>query len=261
MFTFEDGHVYEGPFDSDRMVEEDHSAASVTDDPMQPQLHLRINDLLPPEPSIAAAAAAGSAAAAAAMVNAGGSGGDDAVAALAGGASIGLGNTQQGMPSNAAAAARVRQSLEKAVLRYTSELKTIYKRYSNLDAAPLPPLNDPSEPATGADAKSTQFAMTLAQFTKLWQDCNMASLNVSLATVHRIFAAMRVQHELEIAAATAKRNVNLESHFGMGDDEAAVASAAAAITTTTTTTAPDDVDMYSTTRPILFREFVEGIAR
>ena len=113
VFTFEDGHVYEGPFDSDRMVEEDHSAASVTDDPMQPQLHLRINDLLPPEPSIAAAAA---------MVNAGGGGGDDATAALAGGASIGLGNTQQGLPSNAAAAARVRQSLEKAVLRYTSEL-------------------------------------------------------------------------------------------------------------------------------------------
>ena len=178
VFTFEDGHVYEGPFENDRMTEEDAESPFRADETMQPQLRLKIADLLP---SVEAQAQ--------------------------------------------------KEALEKTVLRYTSELKAIYKRYSTMENVPGAP-----KPNSGI------FALTMGQFKKLWADCALGSYGVSITYVHRLVFAMRTQHESEVAAATFARKRSTTTNV-------------------VTSSTPDRTETYDSETVLLFREFVELLSR
>jgi len=128
--------------------------------------------------------------------------------------------------------------LEKAVLRYTSELKMIYKRYST---------------SGGSEERNERvFAMTMNQFKRLWADCTLGSFDISLTAVYRMASAMRAQHHGVIARATLLRT-------------------RAAKETPSTVPLPEvsdvvsvdlgETDIFDASTPLLFREFVELLCR
>jgi hypothetical protein len=178
------------------MAEEDTESPLKGDETMQPQLRLKIGDLLP-SPSA---------------------------------------------PGGAAAAQQQKETLEKTVLRYTSELKVIYKRYSTMAGVPGAP-----RPGSGI------FTLTMGQFKKLWHDTALGSYGVSLDYTYRLLAAMRSQHESEVAAATLAR----KSKKAGGAGNTATAGSGGVITSG----APDSDATYDPETPLLFREFVELLAR
>jgi hypothetical protein len=123
-----------------------------------------------------------------------------------------------------------RLRLERTVLRYTSELKVVYKWYCGLKYGAYP-------------ASSGIFAMSMLQFKQLWMDCSLGSYGVSFVMVHRLAAAMRAQHVSEVQALTLSRRDKL------------VAQACV------TTENLEGHDPFAPDTPLLFREFVELLAR
>ena len=168
--VFEDGHVYEGLFDSDRMVDPDHDAPAKGPDPtMQPQLRLRVSDTISSIPP-------------------------------------GNSNSSSGSPSKLFATASAARSpsgdverleVEKVALRYASELKAVYKWYSS-------ELKDGQLPEDRG-----VWGLSMQQLKKCHADCGWGSdLGISMADVHRLRASMRAHHAQEIASKQLTRAQN-----------------------------------------------------
>lgn len=134
--------------------------------------------------------------------------------------------------SEDAVAGRLR--LERTVLRYTSELKVVYKWYCGLRHGAYPP-------------SAGIFALSMLQFKQLWLDCSLGAYGVSFVMVHRLAAAMRAQHVSEVKGfALARKDKPYDGK------------------TSGATVATDffmDPAAYSPDTPLLFREFVELLAR
>ena len=77
--------------------------------------------------------------------------------------------------------------LGKVVVRYTSELRAVYRWYAAQEQGRLP------------EARGN-FCLSLEQFKKLWADCQLGAYGVPFAAVHRLVAAMRRQFECEVKA-------------------------------------------------------------
>ena len=218
------------------MTEEDTESPLLGDSTLQPQLRLKIDDLLPATDA--------------------GDGGPIAVTPHGGADQqqqdqqqqdqqqrTGVSGSMEGKKTSqlsarvatvTQAATLMKDRLEKTALRYTSELKIIYKRYSAM-------VDVPGAPAPGSDS----FALTMGQFKKLWSDCNLGSYGVSLSYVYRLAAAMRTQHASEIEKAKLER----------------AGAARAGGTVVVTTSTPESLTTYAPEEPLLFREFVELLAR
>jgi len=145
--------------------------------------------------------------------------------------------------------------LENVLLRYNSEFKVVYKHYAQLEVRKF--AGEDAGVALGADAVSnltlnpspssagipTVFTMNMEQLRLLCKDCKLLSTRMTFAEVHEIFYRMRRHHALSISAAWEGNGEKKDGGvFYDGEDEAGYS-------------------LYDPFRPVLFREFVEGLVR
>jgi len=104
---------------------------------------------------------------------------------------------------------------------------------------------------------SGSFCLSLAQFRRLWSDCCLGAYGVPFAKVHRLVAAMRAQHASEVAALTCARAAQ-----GSAGGVPSLIGVRAKPTVTVTESAQSDLaTVFRCDTPLLFREFVELLAR
>jgi len=219
--VFEDGHVYEGLFENDRMVDPDHDAPAKGPDPtMQPQLRLRVSDMISSTSSSSSSN------------NGSGSGSPSKLLATTSAAKLQPGDIE-------------RLEVEKVALRYASELKAVYKWYSTeLEDGQLP------------DERGV-WGLSMQQLKKCHADCGWGSdLGISMADVHRLRAIMRAQHAQEIAAKQLTRAQNNNNE--VAEPRGAIFDASSGLVPCFL---PEDLSTYRSDQPLLFREFVELLVR
>ncbi|GMI40686.1 hypothetical protein TrCOL_g11824 [Triparma columacea] len=145
--------------------------------------------------------------------------------------------------------------LENVLLRYNTEFKVVYKHYAQIEVGKI--VGEGTQVASGANGISamtlnpsastanlpTVFTMNMEQLRHLCKDCKLLSTRLTFAEVHEIFFRMRRHHALSISAAWEGDGKKKDGGvFYDGEDEGGYS-------------------LYDPFRPVLFREFVEGIVR
>ena len=145
--------------------------------------------------------------------------------------------------------------LENMLLRYNTEFKVVYKHYAQQEIGKLAGeegaassaadrvANLSLKPNPSSASLPTVFTMNMEQLRSLCKDCKLLSTRLTFAEVHEIFFRMRRHHALSISAAWKGDGEKKEGGgFYDGEDEAGFS-------------------LYDPFRPVLFREFVEGLVR
>ncbi|GMH67765.1 hypothetical protein TrLO_g14698 [Triparma laevis f. longispina] len=127
--------------------------------------------------------------------------------------------------------------IENLLLRYNSELKVVYKHYSGVTNG------------LGFSNESTKnevvFTMNMEQFRILCKECKLLDSSLTFSTVNQIFYRMRRHHALAITSAWEDKETKQ-------DDSGAVYYA---------DQDENGLGVNDSMRPLLFREFVEGLTR
>ena len=149
--------------------------------------------------------------------------------------------------------------LENVLLRYNTEFKVVYKHYAQVevgkvvgeDAGTSAAVEGAAgevaamtlNPSASTTNLPTVFTMNMEQLRLLCKDCKLLSTRLTFAEVHEIFFRMRRHHALSISAAWEGDGEKKDGGvFYDGEDEGGYS-------------------LYDPFRPVLFREFVEGLVR
>ena len=136
-----------------------------------------------------------------------------------------------------------RRGIEKLVMRWNSGMKQIYAHYSTLGQNGLPKR---AEPGKGED----EFYLNQGQFWMLMRDCGLVSQSLPLASLARIFSTVKLQFASSIAQARRRREA---SESGVSVHRTATVDDRLYI--------ERDDPVHEPQRPVLYREFVEGLVR
>ncbi len=131
-----------------------------------------------------------------------------------------------------------RRSIDNVVMRWNTDLKRIYNDYSTKVVGP----NAASAPNT--------FTMSLAQFWRFSRDCDLISRPLPLTVIDRCFHETRVQLASAVVMARRRREA---AERGVPEDQVP--------TTSDSLYLEDESNIHAPEHPILFREFVEVLAR
>ncbi|GMH84322.1 hypothetical protein TrVE_jg5930 [Triparma verrucosa] len=132
--------------------------------------------------------------------------------------------------------------IENLLLRYNSELKVVYKHYSGVT-------NGLGFGLGGEESTKKKnevvFTMNMEQFRILCKECKLLDNSITFAMVNQIFYRMRRHHALYISSAWEDKETKQ-------DDSGAVYYA---------DQDENGMGVNNLERPLLFREFVEGLTR
>jgi hypothetical protein len=142
-----------------------------------------------------------------------------------------------------------RRGIEKLVMRWNSGMKQIYAHYSTLSQNGLPKRGAGSSTG-GVGEQEEEFYLNQGQFWLLMRDCGIVSQAVPLASLARIFSTVKLQFASSIAESRRRREAT----------EAGVDEGRTATVDDRLYLEPDD-PVHEPQRPILYREFVEGLVR
>ena len=237
-FTSHDGRSFTGMFVDDRLPtsssgvsneKSDSKGGRATED-VNPQLRMDLGDI---EPGVGGEAAAASAAQ----------------------------PPVKGAPVFESPAAREGRLLDNLLLRYHTDLKTVYKMYAQLDVNMSGKAQPSSNQSSSASSPETAFTMSMDQFRHLLRDSGLLPPSPSFRRLGHDHASLRHLDRASAGKAVLSFADVCDILYRMRRYRALKVLARQ-------NTAPggalcyvEPPSSYDSHRPILFREFVEGLVR
>ena len=239
VYTFPDGRVYEGPFDNDRMGFNDGS------------LEEKVPTRGPVKITSSRSKKKGKASPKKKKIKKSPTGTPRAVPLAGTTRNVHLNITDLLNGVGPKERGAERRGIEKLVMRWNSGMKKMYAHYSTLPIRG----SGGSGGGSGGGAKQDRsgediFYLNQGQLWLLAEDCGLVTQTLTLTKLARIFSTVKIQFAQSIAIARRRR----EAHTQGIDEES-------------TPTVDDrlylehDDPVHSLERPILYREFVEGLVR